>query len=174
MPNHSRTEFQPVNIAVLTISDTRMPSDDLSGDALAERIVAGGHMLAARDVVRDEIASIQAAFRGWIASAGVDVIVSTGGTGITGRDVTPEALRGVLEKELPGFGELFRALSYAKIGTAAMLSRALGGVSGGKLLFALPGSTNAVLQAWDEILVHQLDSRTNPGNLVRLLTRLRE
>ncbi len=131
-------------------------------------------MLAAREMVRDEISSIHAVLHRWIAASDVEVILSVGGTGITGRDVTPEAFRTILEKELPGFGELFRSLSYAKIGTAAMLSRALGGVSKGKLLFALPGSTNAVLQAWDEILVHQLDNRTLPGNLSVLLPRLQE
>ncbi|WP_083347117.1 molybdenum cofactor synthesis domain-containing protein [Terriglobus roseus] len=168
------TIFQPIRIAVLTISDTRTASDDRSGDALIQRLTDVGHLLATRSVVQDEIASIQARLRVWIADAEIDVILCVGGTGITGRDITPEALRPLFDKELPGFGELFRMLSYQKIGTAAMLSRALGGVSGGKLLFALPGSTNAVLQAWDEILVHQFDRRTRPGNLVALMPRLKE
>lgn len=166
--------FQPIRIAVLTVSDTRNTSDDSSGDALVQRFADAGHLLAARSVVQDEIVSIQACLRAWIANAEIDAILTVGGTGITGRDVTPEALRPLLDKELLGFGELFRMLSYQKIGTAAMLSRALGGVSGGKFLFALPGSTNAVLQAWDEILVHQFDRRTRPGNLVALMPRLKE
>ncbi|MEZ2348137.1 molybdenum cofactor biosynthesis protein B [Terriglobus sp. RCC_193] len=166
--------FQPIRIAVLTVSDTRSATEDRSGDALVQRLTDGGHLIAARSVVQDEITSIQACLRTWIADAAVDVILTVGGTGITGRDVTPEALRPLFDKELPGFGELFRMLSYSKIGTAAILSRAMGGVSGGKLLFALPGSTNAVLQAWDEILVHQFDRRTRPGNLVALMPRLKE
>lgn len=166
--------FLPIRIAVLTISDTRSASDDRSGDGLVQRLTDAGHLLAARNVVQDEIASIQACLRTWIADAEIDAILTVGGTGITGRDVTPEAVRSLLDKELPGFGELFRLLSFQKIGTAAMLSRALGGVSGGKLIFALPGSTNAVLQAWDEILVHQFDHRARPGNLVALMPRLKE
>lgn len=170
----SEAIFQPIRIAVLTVSDTRNASDDRSGDALVQRLTDAGHLLAARDIVQDEIASIQACLRAWIEDAAIDAILTVGGTGITGRDVTPEALRPVFDKELPGFGELFRMLSHQKIGTAAMLSRALGGVSNGKLIFALPGSTNAVLQAWDEILVHQFDRRTRPGNLVALMPRLKE
>jgi molybdenum cofactor biosynthesis protein B len=166
--------FQPIRIAVLTVSDTRSVTEDRSGDALVQRLTDAGHLLATRNVVQDEIISIQACLRAWIADLNIDAIFTVGGTGITGRDVTPEALRPLFDKELPGFGELFRMLSYSKIGTAAMLSRAMGGVSGGKLLFALPGSTNAVLQAWDEILVHQLDRRTRPGNLVALMPRLKE
>jgi len=166
--------FKPLHIAVLTVSDTRTQREDRSGDALVERLQTAGHVLAARRVVRDEVVSIQVCLREWIGDAEIDVILGTGGTGVTGRDVTPEAFLGVIEKELPGFGELFRSLSYAKIGTAAMLSRALGGVSGDKFLFALPGSVHAVQQAWDEILVHQLDSRTRPGNLVILMPRLNE
>ena len=166
--------FQPIRIAVLTVSDTRNITDDRSGDALVQRLTDAGHLLAERNVVHDEIASVQACLRTWIATAEIDAILVIGGTGITGRDITPEAVRPLLDKELPGFGELFRMLSYQKIGTAAMLSRALGGVSGGKLIFALPGSTNAVLEAWDEILVHQFDRRTRPGNLVALMPRLKE
>lgn len=167
-------EFQPVHIALLTASDSRSIAEDRSGDVLVERITTAGHVLAARTLLREEILSMQAALREWIDDPNIDVILINGGTGVTGRDITPEALRPLLDKELPGFGELFRMLSYQTIGTAAMLSRALGGVSGGKFLFALPGSTNAVLQAWDEILQPQLDSRTRPGNLVILMPRLVE
>jgi molybdenum cofactor biosynthesis protein B len=167
-------EFQPVRIALLTASDSRSLAEDRSGDALVERIAQAGHILAARTLVREEIPNMQAVLREWIADAQIDVILINGGTGVTGRDITPEALRPLLDKELPGFGELFRMLSYQKIGTATMLSRALGGVSAGKFLFALPGSTNAVLQAWDEILQPQLDARTRPGNLVILMPRLQE
>ena len=170
MPN----EFKPLRIAVLTVSDTRTPADDRSGNALVECILAAGHTVAGRDVVRDEIDAIQAVIRAKIADPCIDVILSVGGTGITGRDVTPEAIRPLLDKELPGFGELFRALSYPVIGTAAMLSRTLAGVSHGTYLFALPGSTDAILLAWDGILLHQLDSRTRPGNLARLMARLKE
>ena len=166
--------FHPLRIAIVTISDTRTSAQDLSGDTLVERIASAGHKLSGRILVVDDIAAIEAALWHFLADENTDVILSTGGTGITGRDVTPEAFRRILDKELPGFGELFRALSYAKIGTSAMLSRAIGGVSGGKLLFALPGSPSAVADAWDSILAHQLDSRTRPGNLVQLMPRLRE
>lgn len=166
--------FLPLRIAVLTVSDTRALTDDRSGDTLVQRIAGAGHLLARRDVVRDEISAIQADIRAWTDDQGIDVILCVGGTGITGRDVTPEAIRPLLDKELPGFGELFRALSYPVIGTAAMLSRALAGVSHGTYIFALPGSTDAILLAWDGILVHQLDSRTLPGNLARLMPRLKE
>jgi molybdenum cofactor biosynthesis protein B len=166
--------FHPVRIAILTVSDTRSPTEDVSGDLLAARVTGAGHILAERALVRDDVSTIVEALKCWVESREIDVILSTGGTGITGRDVTPEAFRAVLERELPGFGELFRALSYAKIGTAAILSRALGGVAGGKLLFALPGSPSAVSDAWDGILLAQLDRRTLPGNLVRLMPRLQE
>ncbi len=170
----SERTFQPVRIALLTASDSRTLAEDRSGDALVERIAQAGHILVSRTLVREEIPNMQAVLREWITYAQIDVILINGGTGVTARDITPEALRPLLDKELPGFGELFRMLSYQKIGTAAMLSRALGGVSGNKFLFALPGSTNAVLQAWDEILQPQLDSRTRPGNLVILMPRLLE
>jgi molybdenum cofactor biosynthesis protein B len=166
-------ELYPVRIAVLTVSDTRTQADDRSGDLLVSRVEKAGHLLVARALVRDEEDAIEQVLRGWIADEGIDVVLATGGTGVTGRDITPEAFQRVLEKELPGFGELFRMQSYAKIGTSAMLSRALAGVSGGTYLFALPGSPGAVADAWDGILMEQLDSRTNPGNLVRLLPRLR-
>ena len=170
----SERTFQPVRFAVLTISDTRTAADDRSGDVLTERILHAGHTVAARTIVHDEIPLIEAALRDWISKAEIDVIVSTGGTGISGRDVTPEAFARVIQKELPGFGELFRMQSYAKIGTSCMLSRALAGICNGVYLFALPGSPSAVADAWDGILRHQLDSRTQPGNLVQLMPRLRE
>ncbi len=167
-------DFIPVNIAVLTVSDTRDASNDTSGDALAGRITAAGHIVAARAIVRDDAERIASRFREWIADPLVDVVISTGGTGITGRDVTPEALDRVLEKRIDGFGELFRMLSYAKIGTSTMQSRAIGGVAGGTYIFALPGSTGAVKDGWDSILVHQLDARHRPCNLVELMPRLME
>jgi molybdenum cofactor biosynthesis protein B len=171
--DESRT-FIPVNIAVLTVSDTRTAANDTSGDALTSRIEAAGHRLAARAIEKDDADAIEALLRNWIADRNIDVIVTTGGTGITGRDVTPEAFDRVLEKRIEGFGELFRMLSYSKIGTSTMQSRALGGVAGGTYLFALPGSTGAVKDAWDDILVSQLDNRHRPCNLVELMPRLQE
>jgi molybdenum cofactor biosynthesis protein B len=170
----STLPFLPVNIAVLTVSDTRTLAEDRSGDTLVARIGAAGHRLAARRLVRDDADAIEAALRGWIADPEIDVVISTGGTGVTGRDVTPEAFARVLEKEITGFGELFRMLSYAKIGSSTIQSRALGGVANGTYLFALPGSTGAVKDGWDDILVTQLDSRHRPCNLVELMPRLRE
>ncbi len=174
MPIDESRRFLPVNIAVLTVSDTRDLASDRSGDTLAARIEAAGHVLAERAIRRDEADEIEAILRRWIADPQVDAVISTGGTGITGRDVTPEAFARVLEKEIAGFGELFRMLSYAKIGTSTIQSRAIGGVAGGTYLFALPGSTGAVKDAWDDILVHQLDSRFRPCNLVELMPRLLE
>ena len=166
--------FLPVSIAVLTVSDTRTPGTDRSGDTLAERIAEAGHTLVARALVRDEADEIEAHLRDWVADPSVDVVITTGGTGITGRDVTPEAFRRVLEKEIAGFGELFRMLSYQKIGTSTIQSRAIGGVAGGTYLFALPGSPGACRDAWDDILKWQLDSRHRPCNLVELMPRLKE
>jgi len=166
--------FLPVNIAVLTVSDTRTPADDRSGDTLVDRITAAGHRVAARRIERDDVDTIETVLRTWIADPEIDVVISTGGTGVTGRDVTPEAFTRVLEKEITGFGELFRMLSYAKIGSSTIQSRALGGVAGGTYLFALPGSTGAVRDGWDDILVTQLDSRHRPCNLVALMPRLKE
>jgi len=166
--------FLPVNIAVLTVSDTRTLEDDKSGRTLAEMIAADGHNVAAREIVRDEIDAITARLRVHIANADVDVVIATGGTGVTGRDVTPEAFKQVLEKELEGFGELFRWLSYQKIGTSTMQSRAIGGAAGGTYLFALPGSPSACRDGWQDILRHQLDSRLRPCNLVELMPRLME
>jgi molybdenum cofactor biosynthesis protein B len=166
--------FIAVNIAVLTVSDTRDASTDRSGDILAERIAAAGHVVAAREIVQDDAGLLENRLREWIADQQIDVIISTGGTGITGRDVTPEAFARVLDKTIEGFGELFRMLSYQKIGTSTMQSRALGGVAGGTYLFALPGSTGAVKDGWDDILVYQLDNRHRPCNLVELMPRLNE
>ncbi|NKE43974.1 molybdenum cofactor biosynthesis protein B [Roseomonas frigidaquae] len=174
MPIDESRKFVPVRIAVLTVSDTRDLASDRSGDTLVGRIAAAGHELAAREILRDEAALIEAQLRAWIADPQVDCVITTGGTGITGRDVTPEAFARVLEKEITGFGELFRMLSYAKIGTSTIQSRAIGGVAGGTYLFALPGSTGACKDAWDDILVHQLDARFRPCNLVELMPRLQE
>ncbi len=171
--DHTR-RFVPVSIAVLTVSDTRSLANDTSGDTLAARVQASGHHLADRALERDDVAVIEQRLRGWIADPFIDVVISTGGTGITGRDVTPEAFDRVLEKRIEGFGELFRMLSFSKIGTSTMQSRALGGVAGGTYLFALPGSTGAVKDGWDDILVSQLDSRFRPCNLVELMPRLQE
>ena len=166
--------FIAVNIAVLTVSDTRTTANDTSGDTLAARIADAGHRLAARAIERDDADAITIVLQRWIADPEIDVVITTGGTGITGRDVTPEALGRVLEKTIEGFGELFRMLSYRKIGTSTMQSRALAGVAAGTYLFALPGSTGAVKDAWDDILLWQLDNRHRPCNLVELMPRLRE
>ena len=166
--------FIAVRIAVLTVSDTRTLETDLSGALLVGRIEAAGHVLAGRAIVRDDADQIELHLRRWIDAPMVDAVISTGGTGITGRDVTPEAFDRVVEKRIDGFGELFRSLSYAKIGTSTIQSRALAGVSRGTFLFALPGSRGAVIDAWDDILVHQLDSRFRPCNLVELMPRLME
>jgi molybdopterin adenylyltransferase len=166
--------FLPVNIAVLTVSDTRVLADDKSGQTLVERIEGAGHKLAARAIVKDEKGAIVAQLRQWIADPAIDVVISTGGTGLTGRDVTPEAFQSVYEKEIAGFGELFRMISYDKIKTSTMQSRATGGVTGGTYLFALPGSPGAVRDGWDEILRWQLDLRYRPCNLVELMPRLLE
>jgi molybdenum cofactor biosynthesis protein B len=174
MPIDETLPFLPVTIAVLTVSDTRDMTTDRSGQTLQDRIEASGHHCAAREIVKDEAGAIEAVLRRWIADPAIDCVITTGGTGITGRDVTPEAFKRVLEKEIEGFGELFRMLSYAKIGTSTMQSRALGGVADGTYLFALPGSTGACKDAWDDILKWQLDSRHRPCNLVELMPRLKE
>lgn len=166
--------FQPVQIAVLTVSDTRSLETDTSGALLVERATATGHRVVARAILPDHQGQLVQQYQHWIADPQVDVVISTGGTGLTGRDVTPEALRQVIEKEIPGFGEVFRALSLAKVGLSTLQSRALAGLAQGTYLFALPGSTSACRDAWDEILVWQLDSRYRPCNLVELLPRLRE
>ncbi len=174
MPIDESRRFIPVQIAVLTVSDTRTEEDDRSGRTLVDRAQAAGHRVVDKQIIPDEVALIEAQLRAWIADPDVDVVLSTGGTGVTGRDTTPEAFAAVLDKEIPGFGELFRWLSFAKIGTSTIQSRALGGVAGGTYLFALPGSTGACKDAWDDILVHQLDARFRPCNFVELMPRLRE
>ncbi len=167
-------DFIPVRIAVLTVSDTRTLAEDRSGDTLVERLAAAGHVLAARGIVTDDRAAIAAQLRVWIADPGVDVILTTGGTGLTGRDVTVEAHRDVYEKEIDAFGTVFTIISMQKIGTSAVQSRACGGVAGGTYLFALPGSPGACRDAWDEILRWQLDYRHGPCNFVEILPRLDE
>ncbi len=167
-------DFLPVNIAVLTVSDSRTLDDDKSGNTLVERIEGAGHVVVDRDIVKDEIPIIVARLQDWINKDDVDVVISTGGTGVTGRDVTPEAFQEVYEKEIPGFGELFRMLSFDKIGTSTIQSRATAGVAGGTYLFALPGSPGACKDAWDDILIHQLDYRFKPCNFVELMSRLTE
>ncbi|WP_428377521.1 molybdenum cofactor biosynthesis protein B [Lichenicoccus sp.] len=167
-------QFIPVRIAVLTVSDSRSFANDTSGDILAGRIEAAGHVLADRAIEPDDAGLIAGRLSGWIADPQIDVVVSTGGTGVTGRDVTPEAYARVLEKQIEGFGELFRMLSYQKIGTSTIQSRAIAGVANGTYLFALPGSTGAARDGWDDILVWQLDSRHSPCNFVELMPRLKE
>ena len=166
--------FIAVRIAVLTVSDTRTLADDRSGDTLAERLTGAGHLLAARGLVRDERAGIAARLRQWVADPAIDVILTTGGTGLTGRDVTVEAHRDVYEKEIEAFATIFTIVSMKKIGTSAVQSRACGGVAQGTYLFALPGSPGACRDAWDEILVHQLDYRHKPCNFVEIMPRLQE
>ena len=166
--------FVPVRIAVLTVSDTRTPDSDRSGDTLVQRLTDSGHVLAARAIVTDDVPAIVSQLQTWIADDGVEVVIATGGTGVTGRDVTPEAFEQVYEKRIEGFGEMFRWLSFQKIGTSTIQSRATAGVARGTYLFALPGSTGACKDAWDDILVHQLDFRYRPCNFVEILPRLRE
>jgi molybdopterin adenylyltransferase len=166
--------FVPVRIAVLTVSDTRGPAEDRSGDLLAERLTAAGHVLADRAIVRDEQGEIEARLRAWIADPEVDAVISTGGTGLTGRDVSVEAHEAVYEKAAPAFAILFTMLSYQKVGTSAVQSRACAGVAGGTYLFALPGSPGACRDAWDGILAPQLDARHRPCNFVEIMPRLEE
>ncbi|MGH1445873.1 MAG: molybdenum cofactor biosynthesis protein B [Cognatishimia sp.] len=166
--------FVPVRIAVLTVSDTRGLDQDKSGDTLVSRLEAAGHTLAARDILPDERLQIADQLRSWCAEPDIDVIISTGGTGLTGRDVTVEAHRDVYEKEIEAFGTVFTIVSMKKIGTSAVQSRATGGVAMGTYLFALPGSTGACKDAWDEILQYQLDYRHMPCNFVEILPRLDE
>jgi molybdenum cofactor biosynthesis protein B len=163
-----------VNIAIMTVSDTRTEENDKSGQTLVDRLQAAGHNLADKRIVKDEIPLIQKSLKEWIASPDVDVVIATGGTGVTGRDVTPEAFESLYEKSIPGFGELFRWLSYQNIKTSTIQSRATAGVTKGTFLFALPGSTGACKDAWDGILAHQLNSNNNPCNLVELMPRLEE
>jgi molybdenum cofactor biosynthesis protein B len=172
-PDKAR-EFIPLNIAVLTVSDTRTEADDTSGQLLIGRLTAAGHRLAERRVEKDDIYRVRALVAGWIANPGIDVVITTGGTGLTGRDGTPEAVQPLLDKRIEGFGELFRAISYEDIGTSTLQSRCLGGVANGTYVFCLPGSTGACATGWDQILAKQLDHRTSPCNFVELIPRLTE
>lgn len=174
MPIDESVAFIPVRIAVLTVSDTRSLADDRSGDTLVERIAGAGHVLVAREIEKDNVEAILAHMHRWIDDPEIDCIITTGGTGVTGRDVTPEALARVQDKEIPGFGELFRWISFEKIGTSTIQSRACACVARGTYIFALPGSTGAVKDGWDGILASQLDSRHKPCNFVELMPRLRE
>ena len=166
--------FKPINIALLTVSDTRGPEDDTSGDILAGRIAGAGHTLAARAIEKDDAARIAERLNTWIDDRAIDAVVITGGTGLTGRDVTPEALDRVKTRDIPGFGELFRWISYKTIGTSTIQSRACAVVARGTYIFALPGSNGAVKDGWDGILAEQLDSRNRPCNFVELMPRLLE
>ncbi|MDX2210203.1 MAG: molybdenum cofactor biosynthesis protein B [Sphingopyxis sp.] len=174
MPIDETRAFVPVRIAVLTVSDTRTLDNDTSGDRLVQRLGDAGHVLADRAIVRDEVDLLTAMLSRWIDDPQIDVILTTGGTGVTGRDVTPEALAVLEGKDIPGFGELFRWLSYQSIGTSTIQSRACARVVRGTYIFALPGSTGAVTDAWDGILASQLDSRFRPCNFVELMPRLKE
>jgi molybdopterin adenylyltransferase len=166
----------PVSLgaAVLTVSDTRTRDNDTSGDYLAEQLLAAGHRVVDRQIARDDIYRLRALVSGWIADEAVNVVLITGGTGFTGRDSTPEAIRPLLDKEMPGFGELFRQLSFAEIGTSSLQSRAFAGVANATFVFALPGSTSACRTAWTQLIAAQLDARTRPCNLAALAPRLRE
>ena len=167
-------DFVPVRIAVLTVSDTRTLSDDKSGDLLATKIREANHVLVRRENTQDEVRKITQKLKYSIQDPNTDVVISTGGTGLTGRDVTPEAFRSIFDKEIEGFGEMFRFLSFQKIGTSTLQSRAVAGVAGGTYLFALPGSPSACRDAWDDLLVHQLDYRHQPCNFVEIMPRLLE
>jgi molybdenum cofactor biosynthesis protein B len=166
--------FVPLKIAVLTVSDTRVAADDKSGDTLVERIGKAGHVLADRAIVKDDIEAIRGQVKAWIADDAIDVVISTGGTGFTGRDVTPEAVEPLFEKRMDGFATMFLLVSHAKIGTSAIQTRATAGVANATYVFCLPGSPGACKDAWDEILVHQLDYRYRPCNFVEILPRLDE
>lgn len=174
MSHATKTEFQAVNIAILTVSDSRTLADDKSGDTLVGRLEKDGHRLADRAIIKDEVPLIVAQLKAWIDNPDVDVVISTGGTGLTGRDVTPEAFAEVSEKDIPGFGELFRWISFQKIKTSTVQSRACAGVANGTYLFALPGSPGACKDGWDEILHDQLDIRHKPCNFVEMMPRLTE
>lgn len=170
----SERQFIPLNVAVLTISDTRTEKDDTSGQTLMERLESAGHRLADRQIVPDDIYRIRAQVSAWVADSSVQVVLTTGGTGVTGRDGTPEAIKVLLDKEIEGFGEVFRMLSYEEIKTSTLQSRALAGVANGTYIFCMPGSSGACRTAWDKLIQHQLDHRTRPCNLAQLIPRLQE
>ncbi len=174
MPIDESKSFIPLNIAVLTISDSRSLADDKSGATLVDRLTAAGHKLAAREITTDDVEAIRAVMRQWIADTSVDVVITTGGTGFTGRDVTPEAVEPLFEKRMDGFSIAFHMLSHAKIGTSTIQSRATAGVAGATFIFCLPGSPGACRDAWDGILAAQLDYRTRPCNFVEIMPRLDE
>ena len=175
MPGLDQTrQFVPLKIAVLTVSDTRVLADDKSGTTLAERIEQAGHLLAGRAIAHDDVEAIRTQLRAWIADSAIDVIITTGGTGFTGRDVTPEAAEALFEKRMEGFSTAFHMVSYPKIGSSTIQSRATAGVANATFIFCVPGSPGACRDAWDEILVHQLDYRYRPCNFVELMPRLDE
>jgi len=175
MPGIDETKaFKPVRIAVLTVSDTRELAGDKSGALLAERITSAGHELADRTIVRDEPADIREVLQGWIADSEIDAVISTGGTGLTGRDITPEAVRPLFDKEIDGFSVLMHMISFEKVGTSTIQSRSLAGLAGGTYIFCLPGSPGACKDAWDGILQYQLDYRHRPCNFVEIMPRLNE
>ena len=174
MPADKQRNFIPVGIAVLTVSDTRTEQNDKSGQIICDRIREAGHILCDRKIVPDDIDKIRSVVTGWSADEKIQAIITTGGTGITGRDGTPEAIAVLLDKEITGFGEIFRAISFEQIGTSTIQSRAIAGVSNGTFIFCLPGSPNACITAWDRIIGLQLDYRTRPCNLVELMPRLLE
>ena len=174
MSNQTDRQFIPTRIAVLTVSDTRTESDDRSGDAIVSRVNDAGHVLHEKAIVKDDIYAIRAQTSQWIADPEVQIVITTGGTGVSGRDGTPEAVMPLLDKHLDGFGEMFRALSYDDIGTSTVQSRALAGVANGTYVFVLPGSPGAVKLAWEKLICHQLDYRTRPCNLVEMMPRLLE
>jgi molybdopterin adenylyltransferase len=174
MPLDPNRSFVPVRIAILTVSDTRNFDTDRSGQTLQDRAEAAGHVVAARKIVKDEAPDIEAALRTWVADPMIDAVIATGGTGVTGRDTTPEAFVKVIEKELPGFGEAFRWLGWQKLGSSAIHSRAMAGVADGTWLFAIPGSTGACKDAWDGIFAEQFDARWRPCNFIEMMPRLRE
>ena len=172
--NPNERTFKPLNIAVMTVSDTRTEANDTSGDTLVKLLTGAGHTLAEKCIVADDIYQIRAAVSRWIADDAINAVITTGGTGITGRDSTPEAVKVLLDKEIEGFGEVFRAVSYEEIGTSTIASRALSGVANATYLFCLPGSTGACRTGWGKIISHQLDYRTRPCNLVELMPRVLE
>ncbi len=174
MTEHKERQFIPLNIAILTVSDTRSEDNDTSGKLLVQRLTEVGHRLAAKAIVRDDIYRIRATVSHWIADDEVNVIITTGGTGVTGRDGTPEAIKPLLDKEIEGFGEVFRTVSYEQIKTSTLQSRALAGVVNGTYIFCVPGSSGACRTAWDQVIAPQLDYRTRPCNLVELMPRLLE
>jgi molybdenum cofactor biosynthesis protein B len=174
MSNPNERDFKPLNIAIMTVSDTRTEADDKSGDTLVKLLTEAGHILAEKQIVPDDIYKIRVAASKWIADESVNAVITTGGTGITGRDTTPEAISALFDKQIDGFGEVFRAVSYDEINTSTIQSRAVGGVANATFIFCLPGSTGACRTGWGKIISHQLDYRTRPCNLVELMPRVLE